>query len=81
MIRRKIKTVHEKQNPEAKAKCAHYWIIESPHGPTSIGMCKFCGAISEFNNYVPYPSWENKVSKPHELPDISDIEPDGQSDN
>ena len=38
-------------------KCAHNWIIESPEGPTSKGVCKFCGAESEFNNFVPYPSW------------------------
>jgi hypothetical protein len=31
-------------------KCVHYWIIESPHGPTSKGQCRYCGAVAEFFN-------------------------------
>lgn len=41
--------------PEAIAgtempSCRHYWIIDSPQGPTSRGVCKFCGAVKEFYN-------------------------------
>lgn len=39
--------------PEAEDKCHHYWIIESPHGPTSKGVCQFCGAVKEFYNSPP----------------------------
>jgi hypothetical protein len=31
-------------------KCVHYWIIESPHGPTSKGRCRYCGTVAEFFN-------------------------------
>lgn len=47
---------------EPKTGCTHYWIIESPMGPTSTGKCKFCGAVSDFRNYVPYESGEDQVS-------------------
>ncbi len=30
--------------------CCHYWVIESPSGPTSKGICKLCGCESEFIN-------------------------------
>ena len=33
--------------------CRHYWVIESPAGRTSWGVCKYCGARREFNNYLP----------------------------
>ena len=34
----------------AEAGCPHYWLIEPPKGPTSMGICKRCGAIKEFDN-------------------------------
>jgi hypothetical protein len=34
----------------AEIKCPHHWLIEPPKGPTSIGVCKMCGAIKEFDN-------------------------------
>jgi hypothetical protein len=33
-----------------EAGCPHYWLIEPPRGPTSMGICKLCGAIKEFDN-------------------------------
>jgi len=34
-------------------KCAaHYWIIESPNGPTSVGTCQYCGARRVMVNSV-----------------------------
>ena len=32
------------------AECVHYWIIQAPEGPTSIGRCKYCGLEREFSN-------------------------------
>jgi hypothetical protein len=31
-------------------ECLHYWLIESADGPTSMGVCKHCGAEREFFN-------------------------------
>ncbi len=57
-MRSKVKTAPKEpkvktQEPEAEGTCRHYWIIESPHGPTSEGVCKFCGAVKEFYNSPP----------------------------
>ena len=35
----------------ATSQCRHYWLIESSKGPTSKGVCKFCGMKRDFNNY------------------------------
>ena len=32
--------------------CQHYWVIEPPTGPTSLGICKYCRAEREFNNFI-----------------------------
>ena len=31
-------------------QCVHYWIIDSPDGPTSKGRCKYCGIVADFFN-------------------------------
>jgi hypothetical protein len=33
--------------------CAHFWKIETPNGPSSKGVCKYCGSTSEFMNAFP----------------------------
>ena len=30
--------------------CAHYWIIDEPDGPMSMGTCKHCGLGQFFKN-------------------------------
>lgn len=42
----------------AQISCAHYWIIDSPGGPTSFGICKHCGEVKEFYN-----DWKNPFIK------------------
>ena len=32
--------------------CQHHWLIESPNGPVSMGVCRLCGAEREFHNYT-----------------------------
>ena len=32
--------------------CSHYWTIESPNGPLSLGVCKRCGEIRHFKNSI-----------------------------
>jgi hypothetical protein len=71
---RKTKDIHEKRKRTARIGCAHYWVIESPKGPISRGACKYCGAVSEFSNYVPYPSWEGKMTKLPGRHEMSDVE-------
>ena len=38
--------------------CRHHWLIESPHGATSMGRCKVCGEIREFRNSAADTLWE-----------------------
>ena len=40
--------------------CQHYWVIESPQGPVSIGTCKHCDKKQEFWNSMPNTGWERK---------------------
>jgi hypothetical protein len=78
---RKPKAVPEKQKHIARVGCAHYWIIESPQGPISRGICRYCGAVSEFRNYVPYPSWEGKMTKLSGSHEVADVESGDDSNN
>lgn len=55
------------EEPISKDKCCHYWIIETSSGPTSKGVCKFCGAEKEFGNSLPDLLWEDDTS------DVSDV--------
>lgn len=43
-----------------QAQCRHHWVIESPQGPTSMGMCKLCGAQREFSNSATDFLWEDQ---------------------
>ena len=43
-----------------RAHCRHHWLIDSPQGPTSIGMCKLCGARKEFSNSAGDFLWEDE---------------------
>lgn len=78
---RKTKDTLEKRKRAARMGCAHYWIIESPQGPISKGVCKYCGAVSEFSNYVTYPSWEGNVTKLPGRHELSDVEPGDETNN
>jgi hypothetical protein len=31
--------------------CHHHWVIETPNGVRSHGLCKLCHESREFNNY------------------------------
>lgn len=53
----------EEETPRAEpAQCRHYWLIESPQGPTSLGRCKHCGAEREFPNSSSDFIWEDDTS-------------------
>lgn len=63
-----------------KARCRHHWIIETPDGPRSRGVCKYCGATKEFDNYWPYSTWERYPSKLEELPVMPNIDSGDRDD-
>jgi hypothetical protein len=41
-------------------ECRHHWLIESPHGATSMGICKLCGSQKEFRNSAGDFLWEDE---------------------
>ena len=47
-----------------KETCVHHWVIEDAKGPTSMGECKNCFEVKEFNNYVESPSEWTRSLKP-----------------
>jgi hypothetical protein len=43
---------------EEEPTCRHHWVIESPHGATSHGICKICGEERDFQNSASDTLWE-----------------------
>jgi hypothetical protein len=70
------------EQPTSKGNCCHYWIIKPADGPTSKGMCQFCGAEKEFDNCGPdsLSRWDRSPSKYVDLPDLPDLAPAEKQD-
>ncbi len=47
----------------AEAQCTHFWLIDSPNGPTSAGSCKLCGEVREFRNSMYSSTWSKGMTK------------------
>ena len=54
---------------EERIQCRHYWVIEAPEGPVSRGVCRICGEVQEFKNFIDSPSLRE------DTPSTSDKEP------
>jgi len=65
-----------KEKRSRNRKCQHHWIIETPKGPISKGVCKYCGAAKEFQNYWRGSTWERDTSSLLELPMVPHISHD-----
>lgn len=62
------------RNRGTQRRCKHYWLIESPRGPISQGVCKFCGMRRRFDNLGP--EWWGRSETPELLvPSLPDLEP------
>jgi hypothetical protein len=46
------------EGAEGEPVCRHHWVIESPHGATSHGICKICGEERDFQNSASDTLWE-----------------------
>ena len=49
-----VEEIVEQEAPQ----CRHHWVIESPHGATSLGRCKRCHEVREFRNSAADTLWE-----------------------
>ena len=43
-----------------KSDCEHFWMIESPNGPTSVGTCRHCGEHSASRHSMPGSGWDRE---------------------
>lgn len=48
------------QRRQRSQSCRHHWIIETPHGATSRGSCKRCGASKRFPNAAEDIFWQSR---------------------
>ena len=46
-----VKNGAETVETAGQVKCGHFWEIEDPHGPVSVGTCKFCDERRQFRNF------------------------------
>ena len=60
---RSVQVTQDAGSPESL--CNHYWLIESPNGPTSKGECKHCGEERVFKNSIQITSWESDGNHAH----------------
>ena len=37
--------------------CRHQWVIASPNGPSSTGVCRLCREERQFQNFIEGSSW------------------------
>jgi len=74
MVRRMKELSKEelRDRSERTKVCAHHWVIESPGGPTSRAICKRCGSVTEFSNYVPHQLPSDRRLKRSEVSRLSD---------
>ncbi|MFQ6027218.1 MAG: hypothetical protein ACE5Q6_06980 [Dehalococcoidia bacterium] len=42
---------------QVSTRCQHHWIIETPTGPISRGICQICGEEREFENSPETGTW------------------------
>ena len=52
-----LENVAVQEVPEIVVICQHHWEIKAADGPTSPGMCRFCGEARDFKNYVETATW------------------------
>ncbi|HLZ69835.1 MAG TPA: hypothetical protein VKV26_07990 [Dehalococcoidia bacterium] len=52
----------EQDGEDLQPVCQHHWRIASPNGATSVGTCKRCGAVREFQNSSTDSIWESDSS-------------------
>ena len=53
---------------EGSVVCRHHWLIQAADGPTSDGVCRICGEIREFKNYVETATWGDTRLMPAPTP-------------
>ena len=58
----------------AATGCRHHWIVETPNGPVSKGVCKLCGEKRDFENIFFGQGQVYEPPKSTSLHDLVDVE-------
>lgn len=66
---RTVTTERPQPSKKQQASCVHHWIIESPNGRESRGVCKHCGLQKEFVNSTESVMWEQTNTIRNDLRD------------
>ena len=69
-----------KERTTTNDKCSHHWIIEASNGPTSMGICKLCGAERKFFNSFSALAAVSQDTPPGTLPELIDREFDREAE-
>ena len=48
----------QERRRRTRQNCRHHWLIDTPNGATSRGVCKRCGAARRFPNAAEDALWE-----------------------
>ena len=57
-----VTTTEEHRLPDEEkqpSQCLHHWLIDSPGGPISKGVCRRCGVEQEFKNFLEGARWDD----------------------
>jgi len=68
---------------EENSECRHHWVIESPTGPISRGICRRCDAVKEFKNYIETVPWgeDSQTSSKYATATVSSDTPEDQEES
>jgi len=67
------------EDKPAENQCHHFWVIEVANGPTSQGVCKYCGEEKEFLNAFPGVNQLKGKDNPLKLPRLPKVKVDGEN--
>ena len=51
-------------------ECSHHWVIQDGDGPTSSGVCRLCGALKRFKNYLEASHWGDDKARGDPRPNL-----------
>lgn len=60
-------TTQTEIRPAAAGRCTHHWVIETPNGAASAGVCKRCGVSKQFTNSLENAGWDRGLEVDRDL--------------
>lgn len=82
MMRRSVAVLDKPvKKTDAIKTCSHHWLIEPALGPTSEGICKFCGEKRTFLNIVEDDKPKSDLTRLFGSDDLKSAEKDGAVDD